>query len=70
MQPNLSVNDWAGVLQLLTSRQLSCSATVSIGSAMVSMMQQVERELQYRCGSVSGSGMGSSTKNGSVVDGG
>ena len=32
---------------------------------MGSMMQQVERELQYKCGSVSDSGMGSS-----AVDGG
>ena len=32
---------------------------------MGSMMQQVERELQYKCGSVSGNGMCSS-----VVDGG
>ena len=61
MQPDLFVNDWAGVFQLLTSRPLSCSATVSSGNAMGNMMQQVESELQYRCGSVSGSDMGSST---------
>ena len=33
---------------------------------MGSMMQQVERELQYRCGS----DMGSSTESSSAVDGG
>ena len=35
-------------------------------------MQQFERELQYICGSVSGSGsgMGNNTKSSSVVDGG
>ena len=58
---NLFVSDWVVVLQLLTSQQLSCSAAVSSGSVMGSMMQQIERELQYRCGSVSGSDMGSST---------
>ena len=59
---DLSISVWAGVLQLLTSQQLSCS--VAIGSTM----QQFEREVQYRCGSVSVSGMGSSTKSSSVVD--
>ena len=58
-------NSWAEFFQLLTSQQLSCSAAISSGSAMGSMMQQFERELQYRCGSVSDSGMGSS-----AVDGG
>ena len=58
--------DWVVVLQLLTSQQLSCSAIVSSGSAMGSMMQQFERELQYRCGS----DMSSSTKSSSAVDGG
>ena len=70
MQADLSINDLAGVFQLLTSRQLSCSATVSSGSAMGNMMQQVERELQYRCGNVSGSEMGRSTESSSAVDGG
>ena len=37
---------------------------------MGSMMQQVERELLYRCGNVSGSGMGNNTKSSSAVDGG
>ena len=58
------------VLQLLTSRQLSCSAAISSGSAMGSTMQQFERELQYICGSVSGSDMGSSTESSNAVDGG
>ena len=70
MQPDLSVNDWARVFQLLTSQQLSCSATVSSGTAMGNMMQQFERELQYRCSGVSGSDMGSSTESNSAVDGG
>ena len=60
-QLDLSVKQLGRVIQLLTSQHLSCSAAVSSGSAMGSMMQQFERELQYRCGSVSGSGMGSST---------
>ena len=64
---DLSINDWARVLQLLTSQQMSCSAVVSSGSAMGIMMQQFERELQYRCGSVSGSDMGSSTESNSAV---
>ena len=51
---------------MLTSQQLSYSAAVSSGSAMGSMMQQVERELQYKCGG----GMGSSTESSSAVDGG
>ena len=51
---------------MLTARQLNCSATVSSGSAMGSMMQQFERELQYICGS----GMGNGTKSSSAVDGG
>ena len=55
---------------MLTSRQLRCSAAIISGSAMGNMMQQVERELQYICGSVSGSGMGSSTESSSAVDGG
>ena len=59
-------NSWAGVLQLLTSQQLSCSATISNGNAMGNMMQQFERELQYRCGS----DMGSSTGSNNAVDGG
>ena len=69
-QLDLSIKQLGRVFQLLTSQQLSCSATVSSGSAMGSMMQQFERELQYRCGSVSGSGMGNSTKRNNVVDGG
>ena len=36
----------------------SFNATVSSGSAMGSMMQHIERELQYRCSSDSGSVMG------------
>ena len=63
-------NSWAEFLQFLTSQQLNCSAAVSSGSAMGNMMQQFERGLQYRCGSVSGSGMGSSTESSNVVDGG
>ena len=55
---------------MLTSRQLSCSAAVSSGSAMGNMMQQFERELKYKCGSVSGSGMGSKTESNNAVDGG
>ena len=51
-------------LKLFTSQQLSYSATVSSGSDMGSMMQQVERELQYKCGS----DMGSSTESSSAVD--
>ena len=72
MEGNLTYlsNIWAKVFQLLTSQQLSCSAAVSSGSAMGSMMQQVERELQYRCGNVSGSDMSSSTESSSAVDGG
>ena len=58
------------VFQLLTSQQLSYNAAGSNDSAMGSMMQQLERELQYRCGSVSGSGMGNSTESSSAVDGG
>ena len=54
----------------LTSQQLSCSAPVSSASAISIMMQQSERELQYRCGSVSGNDMGSSTESNSAVDGG
>ena len=67
---DLSVKQLGRVIQLLTSQQLSRSATISSGSAMGSMMQQFERELQYRCVSVSGSGMGSSTESSSAVDGG
>ena len=55
---------------MLTSRQLSCSVAVNSGSAMGNMIQQFERELQYRCGSVSGSDMGSNTESSSAVDGG
>ena len=55
-------------IQLLTSQQLSCSATVSSGSAMGSMMQHVERELQYRCSSGSDSVMGNNTVSSSAVD--
>ena len=53
------------VFQLLTTQQLSCSVAVSSDNAMGNMMHQFERELQYICGSVSDSGMGSS-----AVDGG
>ena len=63
-------NSWAEFFQLLTSQQLSWSAVVSSGSAMASMMQQFERGLQYRCGSVNGSGMGSNTESSGAVDGG
>ena len=66
----LSVSIWAGVLQLLTSQQLSFSATVISGSAMGSMMQQFEREMQYRCGCVINSDMGSNTESSIAVDGG
>ena len=52
----------------LNSQQLSCSAAVSSGSAMGSMMQHIENELQYRCSSDSGSVMGSSTEGNSAVD--
>ena len=55
---------------MLNSQQLSCNATVSSGSAMGNMMQQVERELHYRCGSVSGSDMGNNIESSSAVDGG
>ena len=58
---DLSVSVWVIVPQLLTSQQLSCSATISSASAMGNMMQQIEREMQYRCGSVSGSDMGINT---------
>ena len=44
---DLSIKQLGRVFHLLTSRQLSCSATVSSGSAIGSMMQQFERELQY-----------------------
>ena len=64
-QIDLSVSDKAVVLQSLTSQQLSCSAAISSGSAMGSMMQQFERELQYRCGSDCGRVMGSSTQRSS-----
>ena len=50
---------------MLTSRQLSCSAAVSSGSAMFSMMHQFERELQYK----GGNDMGNNTESSSVVDG-
>ena len=43
----------------------SCSAAVSNGSAMGSMMQHIQRELQYRCSSDSCSVMG----NSAVVEG-
>ena len=62
--------DWVVVLQLLTSQQLSCNAAVSSGGAMGSMMQQFEREMQYRCGSVIGSDMGSNTESSITMDGG
>ena len=67
---DLSVKHLGRVFQFLTSQRLSCSAAVSSGSAMGSMMQPVERALQYRCGSVSGSDMGNSTEKSNVVDGG
>ena len=67
---DLFVSVWAGVLQLLTSQQLSCSVAVSSDYAMGSMMQQIERELQYVCSSVSGSDMGSSIESNNAVDGG
>lgn len=70
MQPDLSVNDWTRVLQSLTSQHLSCSAVVSSGSAKGIMMQQFEREVHYRCSTVSGRDMGSSTESSSTVDGG
>jgi len=54
--------------QLLTSHQLSCSAAVSSGSAMGTMMQHIEREMQYRCSSESGSVTGSSTGCSSAMD--
>ena len=57
------------VLQLISSQQLSCSAAVSSASAIGNMMQQLERELQYKCGSVSDSDMGSSTESNNAVDG-
>ena len=63
---DLSVKQLGRVIQLLTSQQLSCSAAVSSGSAIGSMMQQIERELQHRCGS----GMGNITESSSAVDGG
>ena len=44
-QNDLYISILGDVLQLLTSQQLSCSATVSSGSALGSMMQQFEREL-------------------------
>ena len=66
----LSVKQLGRVFQLLTSQQPSCSAAVSSGSVMGSMMQQFERELQYICGSVSGSDMGSSTESNNAIDGG
>ena len=69
-KPNSTVKQLGRVFQFLTSQQLSCSAAVSTGNAMGSMMQQFERELQYRCGSVSGSGMGNSTESNSAMDGG
>ena len=65
-QLDLSVKQLGRVFQLLTSQQLSCNAAVSSGSAMGSMMQQFERELQYKCGS----DMGNSTESNSAVDGG
>ena len=54
---DLSVKDWAEVL-VVSFSNWRCSAAVG------SMMQQIERELQYKCGSGSGGGsiMGSSTK--------
>ena len=55
---DLSISDWAGVLQLLTSQQLSCSAAVG------SMVQQFERELQYKCDS----NMESRTESSDAVD--
>jgi len=54
--------------QLLNSQQLSCSAAVSSGSAMGSMMHHIERELQYGCSSDSGNVMGSSTDCSSAMD--
>jgi len=57
---NQDVSVWVK-FQLLTSQQLSCSATISSGSAMGSMMQYFERELQYRCSNDNGRVMGSST---------
>ena len=43
---------------------------VRSGGAMGSMMQQFEREMKYRCGSVIGTDMGSSIERSIVVDGG
>ena len=65
-QLDLFVKQLGKVFQLLTSQQLSCSAAVSSGSAMGSMMQQFERELQYRCGGVSA--MGSNTESSNAED--
>ena len=56
---DLSVSVWAGVLQFLTSQQLSCSAIVG------NTLQQFERELQYGCSSDCDRVMGSSTKSSS-----
>ena len=67
---DLSVKQLGRVFQLLNSQQLSFNAAVSNGSAMGNVMQQFERELQYKCGNVSGSGMGSSTERNSAIDGG
>ena len=47
-QFDLFVKQLGRVFQLFTSQQLSCSAAISSGSAMGSMMQQIERELQDR----------------------
>ena len=69
-QLDLSVKQLGSIFQLLTSQQLSCSAAVRSGNAMGSIMQQFERELQYRCGSVSRSGIGNSIESSSAVDGG
>lgn len=57
---DLDVSFWVKY-QLLTSQQLSCSAVVSNGIAMGSMMQHFERDLQYRCSNGSGRVMGNST---------
>ncbi len=47
---------------------MSCNVAVSNGSAMGSMMQHIEKELQYRCSSDNGSVTGSSTNCSNVVD--
>ena len=61
-------NSWAEFFQLLTSQQLSCSAAVSSGSAMGSMMQHMRGSCSTDEAMTSGSVMGKNIEGNRVVD--